>query len=133
MFSTKERINFFDCDPAGIMFYANVYRFTHIAYEKFLATLDGDINYFDNDEYVIPIIKSEAKYRKPLKAGAAATINVTVTNLRGSSFELSYNLLDEEGDLCIEVKTVHVLVAKAGFAKTEMPEALRTLLKSHQE
>ena len=33
MFTIKRKINFFDCDPAGIIFYSRIFEFCHSAYE----------------------------------------------------------------------------------------------------
>jgi len=128
----QTRINFFDCDPAGILFYANIYKKAHEAYEKFLESLDLEIDFFDNDKFVLPIIHSEAEYKNVLKAGDEITVEVKVTSLRDSSFELTYFFLDENKNVKTVVKTVHVTVDKENFKKVLLDTELKTKLALHK-
>jgi len=130
MFTTKSKIYFYDCDPAGIMFFANIFKFAHSAYEDFMKCLETEQNYFLNSNFVLPIIHSEADYLLPLKAGDEVEINVIVSQLKNSSFELSYNVYVSDKTVA-KVKTVHVCVKKEGFIKTELPEDLHNKLKGY--
>jgi acyl-CoA thioesterase FadM len=58
MFVYKKKINFFDCDPAGILFYARVYELCHSAYEAMIETFNLIEDYWANENYVVPIISS---------------------------------------------------------------------------
>lgn len=126
MFQTKIRLNFYDCDPAGIIFFANAFRFAHSAYEQLLEKLDYRVDPFNNDKFVIPIIHSEADYKRPLKANDVIDINITAET-GGSTFTLNYEFL-KEGTVHVKVKTVHVFVDKKAFKKTGMPDDFRELL-----
>jgi 1,4-dihydroxy-2-naphthoyl-CoA hydrolase len=132
MISVKRRINFYDCDPAGILFYANIFRMCHSAYEKLIATFELKKDYWQNDEFAVPIIKSTADYLKPFKSGDEINIQVTVSELRESSFELKYKCSNQFNDLCAEVKTVHVFVNKKSWAKTNLLPEINEGLKLHQ-
>ena len=128
MLKIKQRINFYDCDPAGILFYANIFRVCHSAYEELISSLGLTMDYWDNDEFVFPIINSSANYLKPLKYGDEVSIAVAVTDLRGSSFELSYNCRNQSNELCANVKTVHVFVDKKSWQKKKLiPEIKKGL------
>ncbi|MFO7525787.1 MAG: acyl-CoA thioesterase [Ignavibacteriaceae bacterium] len=120
-FTIKRRINFYDCDPAGIIFYSRVFEFAHSAYEQLIQSIEKDEDYWNNDKYIVPIIKTEANYIKPIKNGDEITINVKVNQLRSSSFELQYEMLNESGEPLCSVKTVHVFVNKQSWEKMDMP------------
>lgn len=124
MYNTKIQVNFFDADPAGIIFYANIFRFAHCAYEEFMISLLTEKNYFFDEEFVLPITHTEADYIKPIKAGDELTINLHVANLKKGSFELSYSFCNSEKIEVAKVKTVHVCVSKLGFHKAELPDEL---------
>ncbi|MBS4035454.1 MAG: acyl-CoA thioesterase [Ignavibacterium sp.] len=128
-FTIKRRINFYDCDPAGIIFYSRVFEFAHSAYEQIIQLVEKEEDYWNNDKYVVPIIKSESTYIKPMKYGDEITINVKVSELRTSSFELSYNMVNADGELLCSVKTVHVFVAKKNWEKMEMPGTIKLSLE----
>ena len=115
MITLKRKINFYDCDPAGILFYGNIFFFCHSAYEELVLTFDLKYEYWLSKEFVVPIFTTEANYLKPLKRGDEINVEASVTDLRKSSFELSYKCINQSGDLCAIVKTVHIFLDKASF------------------
>lgn len=124
-FTIKRRINFYDCDPAGIIFYSRVFEFAHSAYELLIQSIVKQEDYWNNDEYVVPIISTTANYIKPMKYEDEIMINVRVSELRASSFELSYYMENETGELLCSIKTVHVFVNKQSWGKMEIPELIK--------
>ncbi|MCF8242679.1 MAG: acyl-CoA thioesterase [Melioribacteraceae bacterium] len=129
MFSIKQRVNFFDADPAGIIFYANLFKFCHTAYEMFMKDLNLEKDYFFDDEYVLPIIHAQADYKKTIKVNDELEIVVSVAEVRTSSFGLSYKLLVDD-EIKASAKTVHVCVDKNEFFKSKLPEELSAKLIS---
>ena len=125
MFSIQKKINFYDCDPAGILFYGRIYELCHAAYEAMIESFDLEEDYWSNDDYVVPIIHSEAKYRNPFTYGQTVTVELKVTSLKNSSFELQYECKNENGELCTEVRTVHVLIDKAAWKKKSLTEQIK--------
>lgn len=130
MITLKRKISFYDCDPAGIIFYSRIFEFCHSTYEKMIANFDLKEDYWSNDEYVVPIIHTQAEYLKPIKYGDEIEIKLQVTQLKNSSFELSYNLLNGE-ILCGTGKTVHIVLDKNSWEKIEIPTDIKNGLSSH--
>lgn len=120
MFITKKKINFFDCDPAGILFFGRVFELCHSAYEDLIASFNLKEDYWANDEYVVPILNSEAHYHKPMKYGETISVEIKVSKLKTSSFELEYKCKNESGEECTIVRTVHVFVDKSTWKKHPM-------------
>jgi len=131
MITSKKKINFFECDPAGILFYGNIFFLCHTAYEELIASFNFETNYWQNEEFVTPIINSNAEYVKPIKYGDSITIELVVSDLRNSSFELSYKCLNQSNELCTLVKTVHVFVDKNSWKKAELISEIRDGLTAH--
>lgn len=131
MFTIKRKINFFDCDPAGIIFYSRIFEFCHSAYEQMIYGFNLKENYWMNEDYVVPIIHSESEYVKPIKYGDEISVNVQVSQLKNSSFELTY-IIKRDKTLCCHAKTVHVFVDKKSWKKKEMFEDLNEGLKIHR-
>jgi len=125
LFTIEKKINFYDCDPAGIFFYGRIYELCHTAYEQMIESFALPQDYWANDDYVVPIIQSEAKYRKPITYGQVITVNLSVTQIKDSSFELKYECKNENGDLCAEVRTVHVVIDKSTWKKKPMEEFIK--------
>ena len=131
MFQFKRRINFYDCDPAGILFYGRIYEICHEAYEAMIESFNLRESYWINENFIVPIIHSEAKYRKPLRAGETIEIEITVTILKESSFELTYLFKNSKGEITNNVRTVHVFVNKADWKKMKITDEIKEGLCSH--
>ena len=132
MFTVKRKVNFFNCDPAGIMFYGNIFYFCHSAYENLISSFNLDFDYWNNEDFFVPIIHSSAVYLKPLKYEDDVVIEINVTQLKESSFELSYNCKNQKGELCANVKTVHVFINKETWKKKKMDDTIKKGLISHK-
>jgi len=131
MFKCERRINFYDCDPAGILFFGRVYELCHSAYEELIESFNLREDYWTNENYIVPILKSEAQYRKPIKYGETISVEINVTNLKSSSFELEYTCRNKKGAECVIVKTVHVFVDKATWKKSTMKALIHDGLLKH--
>jgi YbgC/YbaW family acyl-CoA thioester hydrolase len=132
MFTLKRRINFFDCDPAGILFYARLFEINHSIYEELIESFQLKFEYWHSDIFVVPIIKTDGEYLKPVKAGDQISINLSVTLLKENSFELTYEWFNAEGEIVTKARTVHVFLDKKNWSKIHIPKEIKTGLQSHQ-
>ncbi len=130
MFQTEERLSFYDCDPAGIIFFASLLKLAHTAYEKFLGEISPTRNFFFDKELILPIIHCKADYHIPLRAFDKIDISVLVTEVRNNSFEIVYKF-EVDNKLYAEAKTIHVCVNKNNFQKTNLPEDLKKGLQEN--
>ncbi|MBK8945103.1 MAG: acyl-CoA thioesterase [Ignavibacteriae bacterium] len=130
MFSVEYKVMFSDTDPGGIVFFANYLKIAHFAYEQFFASLNLKRNFFLDDEFVIPIIKTNAEFKSPVKFGDKIICGIYVDEIGITSFTLKYDLIVND-KISAEVKTTHVFVKKSDFKKTDLPNDLRQILKEH--
>ena len=131
MFTYKRKINFHDCDAAGILFFARIYEVCHSAYEEMITSFNIGEDFWNNDSYIVPIIKSEASYHKPIRYGETVTVEIKVEQLKSSSFELNYICKNEQGEITDKVRTVHVFVNKKTWKKKELSAKISEGLKTH--
>jgi YbgC/YbaW family acyl-CoA thioester hydrolase len=131
MFSSNQKVYFYDADPAGIIFYANIFKFVHVAFEDFIGSINPGKEYFTVADSVIPVFHAEANYLNPIKVGDELRIDVSVSVLKTSSFEMSYKIIKNQDQLAAEAKIVHVCVQKKNFKKTELPKDLFDKLKAN--
>lgn len=131
MFLYNKKVTFYDCDPAGIMFFAKIYEVCHAAYEAMIESFELPDDYWNNREFVVPIIRSEASYRKPYKYGEEVIIELNVKWVKSTSFELNYICKNVHGEVCIEVKTIHVFVDKVSWQKTSIKDSIKEGLNKH--
>ena len=131
MISVKRKIQFHHCDPAGIMFYSRIFDFCHSAYEELINQIELEEDYWQNEIFVVPIIKSEAQYLVPVSYDEEITIELTVNNIRNSGFELNYKCINEEEETCALVKTVHVFIDAESWEKIEIDPQVKSELEKH--
>jgi len=131
MYKTKQRINFFHCDPAGIIFYARLFEICHSVYEEMISSFELDENYWQNDEYAVPIVKCDAGFYKPVKPGEEVTVELVVTELRETTFQLGYSIKNDKDVEVASAKTVHVFVDKKKWKGKEIKDSLRIGLSNH--
>ena len=131
MFKTKQRINFYHCDPAGILFYARLFEICHSVYEEMISSFNLEENYWQNDDYVVPIVKCDAGFYKPVTPGENVTVELVVTELRETTFVLSYSIKNKSDVEVASANTVHVFVDKKKWKGKEIKDSLRIGLSNH--
>lgn len=129
MFSIGMTVNFYDADPAGVLFFGNIFKLVHSVYERMIHNGELSRNYFNNENYIIPIMRTQAEFKKPIYPGAFIVIGATVSVLKKSSFELTYSITNEEGAEMAAAKTVHVFLDKTTGEQVPMPEEFTDYLR----
>ncbi len=131
MFIYKKKILFGDCDPGGILFYANIFKYFHEAYERFIESFEKYENHFYNKEIAFPLVRAEADYHSPLFAGKEIDVRISVLEIKAHSFSIIYEVY--EGDKkSVTGKTVHVCTDYSG-KKQPLNENLRWNLEKFKE
>jgi len=130
MTSVKTRIDFFNADAAGVMFFGKVFELCHSALESFIASQKKYQEYFFSEEVAFPIIHTDASYFFPLFPGEEIEIEISVGEIKNSSFSLLYKIKKESGEVAVEVKTVTVSVGKKKWQKIALPPFVNDLFKT---
>lgn len=108
------RIEWGDCDPAGIVFYPRFFAmFDSCTTAMFSQALGMSkyqfIKHYDFLGY--PMVDTRAKFLKPAKFGDDVTIETTVTEFRRSSFDVRHRLTNG-GELAVECFDTRVWAAR---------------------
>lgn len=135
-YSIAQRVSFFDGDPAGISFFANVYRWHHQAYETFVTQhLGFEYSFwFQNPEFGIPLRRSEAEYYTPIFPGSSIEIYIRVSKLGTTSFTLESEIhsIHDPGvshqNLCAKILTQHVFINLKSKSKIDIPPHIRKVI-----
>ncbi len=131
MFITEKFVHFGDCDPGGIMFFANLLRYAHEAFEMFISSVADYPEYYLNKEIAYPVLKTETRFIHPFFCGTTFKVELGVSQLKSHSFEVEYSFYNKEGKLLAEAKTVHVALSITDLKKTKLPEFLVEKLRLH--
>lgn len=130
-FETGMRVDFADVDAAGIVYFARVLDYCHIAYERFLDSIGLPLpDLLADRAFLAPIVHAEADYRSPLRHGEAIRVEVTVPRIGRRSYETAYTVSGPRG-LSALGRLVHATIDGARFEAIEVPERLREALQGH--
>jgi 4-hydroxybenzoyl-CoA thioesterase len=96
-------VEFADCDPAGIVFYANYFRwFDDCTTALFLAAGLPIRKLFKSHKVVgIPIVDAHARFLKPSSYGDELEVESRISEWRNSSFVISHTFY-RNGELALE-------------------------------
>ena len=116
---------FSQLDPAGILFFGEVFPICAGVYEDFIQSLGfGWDEWFNHPETASPVKHAEAEYFSPLRGGQVYKIDVEILSLRTSGFEVEFTVKRADTLHC-RVRIVHVFISKASGTKIPIPDAVR--------
>jgi len=127
------RVRFHDTDPAGIVFFANIFVYCHEAFEEMLRALGLPLDeLIRSKEQILPLGHAEADFKKPFRHGALVAVRVVVGKLSERSIRLDYELRNETGELLATSSMVHIAVDPATGRSTGLSPRLRAALEPHR-
>src|SRR5215831_7365245 len=110
-FTTRLRVSFGDTDPAGLVYYPNLFHYCHIAMERFFAARCG-ITYSDlisRERLGFPTVRVKAEFFKPLIYGDEVDLTIAVKAIGRTSVTLEYELTRvADHFVCALIEQVHV-------------------------
>jgi 1,4-dihydroxy-2-naphthoyl-CoA hydrolase len=122
-----------DTDAAGVVFFARTLAICHEAYEAALAAAGIDLHdLLGAKGIVVPISRSEADYKRPLRPGDKLRVTVAPELLSDKSFAIRFEVtkLGPPEKLAATVRTEHVCTAPAKRERAALPPALAAWAKA---
>lgn len=117
-------------DRAGVLFYPELFRHAHDAYEALMTDLGQPLSdWFEGDSHALPVVHAEADYHRPLHHGVAVEVGVHVLSVGRSSFTVRAAFFSGADQLCAEVTTVHVCVHRPSGIAAALPGEFRKRLQ----
>ena len=110
VFSREVRIEWGDCDPAGIVFYPRYFAFfdANTAYLFEAAGLPKPEMVRAYDIVGIPLVDVSAKFFVPSKFGERITIESSMAAFGRSSMKIAHRVLKASGDVAIRAQETRV-------------------------
>ena len=131
MFVTTRKVEWGDCDPAGIIFYPNYYRYMDGAFQEMAAACGFSQKSLREDHGLIgtPLADTGCRFVSPAMLDDALTIEATVARIGTSSLKLAYRFLAGER-LTAEGFEARVFARPAGegIEKAPIPDEIRLAL-----
>lgn len=131
VFRTKKTLTFKEADPAGIMFFGNIFGIAHDAFEEFIVAAGYSWEeWFKTQDYIIPIRHTEANFLAPFFPGQTYDLSATVSKMSQNSFTMRYELSKNSLSHAI-VTMVHTVVDAKTKQKSALPPLMRTRLENY--
>ena len=133
--TTQVEIQFGDCDPAGIVYYPNYFRFFDNATAALLSAAFAmhKRNWLEHFGIAgIPMVDTGARFIKPSRFGDVVDIRSEITELGRSSFSVKHTLL-RDGEVAIEAHEKRVWVVRdeqGGIRSAPLPDDVRQKLSA---
>jgi acyl-CoA thioester hydrolase/1,4-dihydroxy-2-naphthoyl-CoA hydrolase len=130
-FKKEIQLRFREADPAGILFFGNVFALAHDCFEDFIQAAGFTWQeWFKTKEYMIPIRHTESNYLKPFIPGDKYQITATVARIGDSSFQMKY-IFSQESNIHADVRMTHTFLDAKTKQKISVPELVRNRLKAY--
>ena len=131
--TTRVEIQFGDCDPAGIVYYPNYFRFFDNATAALLSAAFGMNKRAWLEQHGIagiPMVDTGARFIRPSRFGDVVEIVTAITELGRSSFAVTHRL-SNGGELAVEAHEKRVWVVQSsdgGIKAAPLPDDVRRVL-----
>ena len=132
------RIEWGDCDPAGIVFYPQYFKwFDACAAALFAAAGFPRADLVEKQGIVIPMVDTRCRFLIPSRFDDELTLETTVTRFGRSSFDVQHRFL-KGTDLAVECSETRVwaridLTGQEGLKSQPIPEAVIQALSQNTE
>lgn len=128
-FSYETKVELYETDASGVIFFSHLFHFTHRALSAFFNELGVSLqDRFTKQDYFFPVVHAEGDYLAPIFTEDLLHIDVQVISIGNTSFALAYTL--KKNGVCVaQAKTIHVAVDSTK-SKVEIPSHLRKRMES---
>jgi YbgC/YbaW family acyl-CoA thioester hydrolase len=133
-FTTTRRVDFGDTDMAGIVHFANFFRFMESAETEFLMSLNLSVSGRDAaGRWGLPRVAASCDYLKPARFMDVLTITVTVERVGTKSITYRFDFSNQHGDAIAVGHITAVYCRTTGHDRmesVEIPAEVRAKLEA---
>ncbi len=127
-FQKKIQMHFREADPAGILFFGNIFGLAHDCFEDFIQAAGFTWKeWFQTKDYLIPIRHTESNFLKPFLPGDSYQIHASVLKIGNSSFQMNYEFKSQDTTHAVVTMT-HTFLDARSREKISVPSSVRDRL-----
>jgi YbgC/YbaW family acyl-CoA thioester hydrolase len=131
-FTTTRRVEFGDTDMAGIVHFANFFRFMESAETEFLRSLGLSVSWREAGVKLgLPRVSASCDFQKPAYFEDVLTIAVTIEKVGRKSLSYRFDFSNQRGEALAVGRITAVLVRTTGvnqMESLEIPQDIRDKL-----
>ena len=133
-FTTTRRVEFGDTDMAGIMHFANFFRFMEAAETDFLHARGLSVSWFEGGiKWGFPRVSAACDYMKPARFEDVLTIVVTAEKLGSKSVTYRFDFANAAGEPIAVGRITAVFCRSLGpnhIESVEIPDDIRARIEA---
>ena len=117
---TDIEVRYAETDQMGIVYYANYFTWFDIGRTKLVKDLGFRYTEMEKDGYLAPVLDAQANFKKSVLYGGYAKVRIWIEEYDGIKTVYGYEILDEQGNICVTGSSSHILVKKGSFRPVAM-------------
>ena len=127
-YTTQEiKVRYCETDQMGIVHHSNYVKFFEFARIEWLEKLNIPYQEIEKNKIILPVVKCELKFLKPLVFGDTFKVKVNCTKKPTSSIEFSYEIFNNSGEKTTEGKTLLAFLNSDSMKPIRCPEIISKL------
>ena len=133
-FRTEIEVRFGDCDPAGIVYYPNLFHYCHVAFEDCWPSVLG-VSYAEliaSRGLGFPTAHVETDFLRPVRYGDRVEVTVAVERI-GTKSAVFVFAGSVDGRACFRASMTKVCANLDSLESLPIPDDLRAALESLKE
>ena len=117
-------VSFHDCDPMGVVWHGNYFRFFEVAREALLRSVNYSYGEMAASGFVWPVVDTRVKYRQPLRCEEAISVEASISEYE-NRLRIDYVIRNSAGQVTTKAHTLQVAVdAKSQEMQFVSPDIL---------
>lgn len=105
-------VSFHDCDPMGVVWHGNYFRFFEVAREALLRSVNYSYSEMAASGYVWPVVDTHVKYRQPLRCEEVVRVAASISEYE-NRLRIDYVIRNAAGQVTTKAHTLQVAVNAA--------------------
>jgi 4-hydroxybenzoyl-CoA thioesterase len=126
VFAFEQPIRFSQCDPAGIVYYANFFDFYNAAVEDWfgIAMATPWRELYGERKLAFPVVATSTEFLHPCRLGDLLRVELTVAKLGRSSIELDIKG-SVAGKPCLRARHKMAMISLETYRAVAIPDGMR--------
>nr|WP_314983537.1 thioesterase family protein [uncultured Pantoea sp.] len=108
-------VSFHDCDPMGVVWHGNYFRFFEVAREALLRSINYSYAEMAASGYVWPVVDTRVKYRQPLRCEETIRVSAQITEYE-NRLRIDYEVRNAADQITTKAHTLQVAVEQESQA-----------------
>ncbi len=122
-------IRYYETDQMGFVHHSNYLRYFELARIEWISSLGLSYQEMEQRGYLMPVIKANIDFIKPLTFGKSFRIKVQSNKIPKVKFELTYEVLLEKNEILATGSTVLVFLSSHNLKPIRCPDFFSDLFK----